>query len=623
MADNQVAINGQTYQDETQAVALTHPNIPPDLKRVYITKNPEPPADIGEETGRNVAGSDSGSQMPLGSTEKPAGALESPEATQVAPETQATPEPSESPEPVADTTQSTAGLGNLSIINTVKGMMNPSFDEDKQIINDFYETAKNALSLPHDVYKGDVPSGSIQEVERASDLARLMTTGPAPVAAKMADGSLGSFMGVRAGTFDKNALVKAQGMEAVGTHPDEIWDATKTFRGADGRWRQEIPDQNLNILAAGTNLHPAAPMSRGIESWTRVDAPETISVKDSRVPLPPDASIGDIFKYLKQPEKDYRLGHVLDHPELYDAYPWLKNTKIRPMPEDLARNLGYRGMVSDRTIYMDRLPTEEFTGTLMHEIQHVIQTHEGFAQGANLKMFLPPELQAAERHLPRLEQEFMDDKKLDTASLNHYKGIVQYSKTTPLDKMSPGVRETIEKALEEMQNKGLYQGVKNLVDSEHLLDKAKTEAHDKYLAVMGEVEARHVQARLNMSQFARDMNSPTQTEEKIMPRSQQIAPDAISANMVGASEKPIQMRRAANDNTPSDMEDFKGLSEDLFPTQKAVDTWDGFTKRSKRGLEIIDERAKILKNLDKRALSEIEEARLEKLMKEHNKLFPK
>jgi hypothetical protein len=88
---------------------------------------------------------------------------------------------------------------------------------------------------------------STQMIEKTNDLAMLAVTGPAPVATKLADGTLGSFMGVRSKTFNKNKLAESQVMEANAVHPDDIWDKTGSFRGADNRWRQEIDDSKATL----------------------------------------------------------------------------------------------------------------------------------------------------------------------------------------------------------------------------------------------------------------------------------------------------------------------------------------------------------------------------------------
>src|SRR6185369_6907776 len=65
--------------------------------------------------------------------------------------------------------------------------------KDVELVKGFYDTVKNAFGLAHDVYGGKIDPMSDQGIERAFDLAGMMVAGPAPVAAKMADGTLGSF----------------------------------------------------------------------------------------------------------------------------------------------------------------------------------------------------------------------------------------------------------------------------------------------------------------------------------------------------------------------------------------------------------------------------------------------
>src|SRR6266576_2181089 len=114
-----------------------------------------------------------------------------------------------------------------------------------EILSGFYETAKKALDLPNtppwavDPDTGEVHT-STQAIEKAADLAGLMTFGPAPVASKLAEGSLGSFAGVTSKTVDKNKLAQAQILESrglpsgkIGDVKDYVWKKTGFFRGAD------------------------------------------------------------------------------------------------------------------------------------------------------------------------------------------------------------------------------------------------------------------------------------------------------------------------------------------------------------------------------------------------------
>src|SRR5882762_5965554 len=146
------------------------------------------------------------------------------------------------------------------------------------------EQGKNALTLPGDVLSGKVQPGSIQEIERATDLAGLMVGGPAPIAAKMADGTLGSFAGVGAKTARTDYLDIAKKMYADEGHTaEDIWKSTGWFKDIrDGKWKWEINDQGAKLK-------------------------EGFDINKSQV---------------------VQMDEMLDHPELYKAYPGLKNIPV-------------------------------------------------------------------------------------------------------------------------------------------------------------------------------------------------------------------------------------------------------------------------------------------------------
>src|SRR6266852_2434357 len=129
-----------------------------------------------------------------------------------------------------------------SILNAVRGMAAGSEEAVKNLPQNFMDSIKGALkifSFPGDVKSGEVNPMSEEGIQKTADLAMTMVGAPAPVAAKLADGTLGSFAGVKsAGIKEKMAdLGHAQVLESNAAHPDEIFQKTGFFRGADNRWR--------------------------------------------------------------------------------------------------------------------------------------------------------------------------------------------------------------------------------------------------------------------------------------------------------------------------------------------------------------------------------------------------
>lgn len=391
------------------------------------------------------------------------------------------------------------------------------------------ETVKNAFTLPGDVYSGKVQAGSVQEIERAFDLAGLMVTGPAPVAAKLADGTLGSFAGVKSRTLPKDKFYEAQNMELDAMHPDDIWDKTGFFRGADQRWKYEIPDKNATLKMDAFDIS-------GREAFETI-VPKQKSKQQAFI---------DWFKNQKD-EPPLILRDVLDHPELFKAYPELGTMKVEPLP-DYAVKRGSKGMVSGDTIYLAEGHPEYVRSVLLHEIQHGIQHHEGFAYGGNPEQFLPKELPQAEKEFLAIQskEEPKIAKVLERTGLS----IKQFKLAVEAEQngiMPPAYAERVQFLREEHPTE--YKKLHNIVKSETLLKQAKEEAFTKYTRLMGEVEARNVQTRANYTEWFRRMDNPSLSED--VPRHLQINPNdksaAMSADIPGGFT-PFSKRWPNNDN---------------------------------------------------------------------------
>jgi len=363
--------------------------------------------------------------------------------------------------------------------------------------------AGEALLLPGKVASGEIPAGSIQEIEKAADLAMTMVMGPAPVARAMADGTLGSFAGVRSKTLNKGQLYKAQDLEMSGAHPDDIWTQTGFMRGVDNRWRYEISDKGmeLNPKAFDTTITQGKP-DPNPTGWGSVGGTEdvtTIALRDIKK---------DFFGKAKNPIK---LTEAVTHDELFKAYPELTSIKIKPMPEH-SKSLGMYSEL-DNTIYLkDGLDPEYAKSVLAHEIQHAIQGHEGFARGGNQQMFLPRELPTAEVQLQTATKEIFADFKKEFGIGNSQEF---WKAKDAFTSFAQG-----EKSPEILQRVANYRGTKweerfkNIAESEKLIQNAKDEAFTLYKRLGGEVESRNVQTRLNMTDLERKF-SPGRTTEDI------------------------------------------------------------------------------------------------------------
>jgi hypothetical protein len=164
-------------------------------------------------------------------------------------------------------------------------------------------------------------------------------------------GAVGVFGGRLAATADRGALAKAEEMHAAGAGRKAIWDQTGWFKGGDDKWRFEIPDYHSQMN----------------QSW-----------HDNGLPN------GDMSPIAGQ----------LWHKPLYQAYPDLR--RITGMTEKTAGEGGSyqprahgdaRTFGRDEQINIQAPNAPAARSVALHEVQHAIQEREGFASGGSPSMF--------------------------------------------------------------------------------------------------------------------------------------------------------------------------------------------------------------------------------------------
>ena len=160
--------------------------------------------------------------------------------------------------------------------------------------------------------------------------------------------------------------------------------ATGWERGADGKWRYEIPD--LKYFGKGDAGYKKA---RGKQPWSKeldglsdkIFDGEELSESEYRR-----------FDELAQKEDDFKTDYLnrekphladwVENDELFKAYPDLKRVNV-VFTDQLPTNVGGSYNEREHTIVVNTNYVGDIDSVLAHEVQHAIQKIEGFARGGN------------------------------------------------------------------------------------------------------------------------------------------------------------------------------------------------------------------------------------------------
>ena len=229
-------------------------------------------------------------------------------------------------------------------------------------------------------------------------------------------------------------LSVARKMEEEKKDAKAIKMATGWERGADGKWRYEMPDAKIK---------------------------DTMDVGGGQI--------------VKRYEEDMlwnggKLSKVIDAPELFKAYPQLKDVRIETdaIMNDMPSNGEYNAKTNTITIHADEL--KYMNSILNHEIQHAIQSIEGFDRGGSPRLVrgeIKKRLAEVTKQIRQLRAEGKEDEA---------KAIVE-------------------------KNRGLYNAYQANDD------------YNSYKSLAGEVEARNVSARINMTPEERRKTLAESTED--------------------------------------------------------------------------------------------------------------
>lgn len=228
-------------------------------------------------------------------------------------------------------------------------------------------------------------------------------------------GSLGAFVGA-----DPDMVVAAKKRLGEGATPEDVWHEMMVMQGPEGKWRTEIPDKDVP-LQINKLLHKKREMAQKLHAkyfdagWTKhyLDkgfSPEEALQKvgqatgrnlgEEALDLARSAPAADLMRWAA----DYhnmgktlvgdplRLRDVYPHHDLFAKYP---NLEDMPFEVGSAERMGSstRGRVTGGPNKMVQLNESiapmmiQGKKTTAHEVSHLIDAEEGWAQGGSPEMF--------------------------------------------------------------------------------------------------------------------------------------------------------------------------------------------------------------------------------------------
>lgn len=379
-------------------------------------------------------------------------------------------------------------------------------------------------------------------------------------------------------------LAIAREMESSGKEAKAIKMATGWERGADKKWRYEVEDFDVDVegLARKNRLYDNLPWGKEYEALSDklFDGVELTDEESDRF----DELLGmatELSESYKENDVRYLDDYVKDD-SLFKEYPELKQVRLE-MYDDPASNTGATWFSERNLIRVNESSLErmDIRNILVHEVQHAIQSIEGFAQGGSMEY-------AQEKLLDYYLQDYTSVQLHELANLR--RSAEKLVESGQYKRMPYAVKHVIKESKEQ----GFYpmwadnfdnrdDAVITVYDTLVGFTSAKLDGasyFDKrkaYLSIAGEVESRNATYRMDMTPEERRNSLASETED--VAREDQIFLDnSLSDNM--SLDNIID--RSINDwstklNTPvkviHDVDDINDTDENMLARKRDSKGW--------------------------------------------------
>lgn len=208
-------------------------------------------------------------------------------------------------------------------------------------------------------------------------------------------------------TSDRNILNEALQRLKVGETIDEFSETGKAIKNmykeyglaSYPNWNKLSQSQQVNVLSerldemarSGFNIKMGIYGGKEAQGYKPDMKGQFSNMADKKVRFEIDDSS---FKFKPVTggygNKTFKLGDLVEHKKLFENYPELKNMEVSFGGKGNASIIeqGNKGSFDKNKITINNVNSaDEAKSTLLHEIQHAIQTKEGFAKGGNIEQF--------------------------------------------------------------------------------------------------------------------------------------------------------------------------------------------------------------------------------------------
>jgi hypothetical protein len=324
-----------------------------------------------------------------------------------------------------------------------------------------------------------------------------------------------SYAGRDARNADLEALHEAERYEMQNVDAETIRQKTGWFRGADGKWRWEIDDSDAETDTKwGFLRNPDA--KRYNELFEKAYLYDTATAEDLN-------ELQILDKNLKGVRKSpLYLDEIVRHDKLFEAYPALRDVKVRFEANTGGSEGAYHSGFNEIVLRAGlKLEPEKLKDTLVHEIQHAIQSTESFSGGSSPEYWARRDYESGDMIETRLQK----NKNSILRALGKDEAN-KYARYTELERelgklfladenSEDGKRYNKLEAEQDAIYEELYpnEWFKSLLDIDRKMENPSEVYTDLYRNTAGEIEARDAAARRGLTAEERRGRKPDTGDE--------------------------------------------------------------------------------------------------------------